>query len=300
MKVAASTTPDAARHWTRADTHNETMSSRNPGYAFDASLLRPSPRPNWVIEPGAPTRTELETVIRCMDFTTLGGDDTHSRVAEFLDRAKHPAGGIQPAAVCLFPVFISQAKAAVAGTSVKVATVAAAFPHGLSMLSTRVAEVEQARDLGADEIDIVIQRGKALGGEWNDLYREVRAFREAAGQAHLKVILETGELKVPDLIYAAAMASMLAGADFVKTSTGKTSINATLDAAGAMLNAIRVFKDQTGSTVGFKAAGGIRTAVDAVSYLRLASAAMGNDYAQPATFRIGASSLLDDVEKALA
>jgi deoxyribose-phosphate aldolase len=251
------------------------------------------------LDSAPPSREELLDTIRFIDLTTLAGDDSSARVEALARRALVPISGAQVAAVCVYPAFIAVAKSVLDGSKVAVATVAAAFPHGLSPLSTRVAEVEASRDLGADEIDIVIRRSHALEGNWDSLYEEISAFKVAASPAHLKVILATGELADPGTIYRASIVAMQAGADFIKTSTGKESVNATLEAANAMLTAIRDWRDWTGEVVGFKAAGGIRTAQQAVSYQRLAALTLGGVYLDPTTFRLGASSLLDEVSALL-
>lgn len=264
----------------------------SPTLPFDAALLEPVSVAAPTVDLDAPPTTEeLALLVATMDYTTLASDDTPARIGQLCATAqKH---GV--AAVCVYPVFVPQAKERLTGTTVKVATVAAAFPHGLSPLSTRMAEVEACRDLGADDIDIVIRRGLALDGEWEEVYREVSHFRHVAGEAHLKSILGTGDLGSETNVYRASMAALLAGSDFIKTSTGKESVNATPEVATTMLQALARFRQVTGRTVGFKAAGGIRTAQDGVKYVRLARAIMGEGYATPATFRIGASGLLDDV-----
>ena len=248
-----------------------------------------------VVDLSQPTRSELIDTLRFIDLTTLAGDDSSERVLSLAKKALDGFAGEHVAAVCVYPVFVPDAKSVLNGSGVAVATVAAAFPHGLSPLSTRIAEVSASRELGADEIDIVIRRSHALEGNWEALFDEVAAFKQAAGSSHLKSILATGELGDPTTIYRASIAAIMAGSDFIKTSTGKESVNATLEAAAAMLSAIRDWREGTGHTVGFKAAGGIRSASQAVAYQRLAAEILGEAYLTPLTFRLGASSLLDDV-----
>jgi deoxyribose-phosphate aldolase len=269
--------------------------------SFDPALLVDIPDLSIpVISDSAPTQRELLTSLRCMDLTTLAGDDTDRRVSDLCRRAVALADERRVAAVCIFPVFIELAKRELEGSGISVATVAAAFPHGLSPLGTRISEVEAARDLGADEIDIVIRRSHVLEGDFLALFHEVSAFKSTCGPAHLKAILATGELGSPEAIYRAALTCAMAGADFVKTSTGKEAINATPEAASAMLASTRKWREVTGHTVGFKAAGGVRNAQQAAVYQRIASQTMGPEYVAPATFRLGASGLLDDVLAALA
>lgn len=203
------------------------------------------------------------------------------------------------AAVCVFPVFVPPVLEALDGTGISVATVSAGFPHGLSSLSQRIREVGAAVEAGAHEVDVVIRREWALRGRWADLYREVRAFKEAAGSAHLKVILGSGDLTSLQQVARAALTSMMAGADFVKTSTGKEKVNATLPVGLAMARAIRAYHAETGYSVGLKPAGGIRLAREGYQWLRMVEEELGDDWARPRLFRLGASGLLQDVVEAL-
>ncbi len=230
-----------------------------------------------------------------MDLTTLNGGDTDAVVEAVCEQAM--AAGV--AAVCVYPVFIATAKRRLAGSGIPVASVAAGFPHGLSPLPIRVAEVAAVVEAGADEVDFVIRRSHALTGRWAELFDEVRQFRRAAGEAVLKAILATGELRNTEMIYRAALTCLMAGADFVKTSTGKETVNATLDAGVAMAQAIRTYHVRTGLRTGLKPAGGIRTAEDAIQWLALVREELGAEWLTSAHFRIGASSLLTDVQNRL-
>jgi deoxyribose-phosphate aldolase len=250
-------------------------------------------------------------ILRAIDLTTLSGDDTVARVRNLCKTARTPLSaelrrglGLRPedarvGAVCVFPVFVPHALGFLEGTGIPVATVAAGFPHGLSSLSQRIREVAGAAEAGAREIDVVIRREWALQGKWEELFREVKAFREAAGKAHLKVILGTGELADLNQVARAALASMMAGADFVKTSSGKEKINATLPVGMALALAIRRYQGITGFRVGLKPAGGIRLAREGYQWLRLVEAELGEDWGEPRLFRIGASRLLGDVVAAV-
>lgn len=244
---------------------------------------------------GEAALADLRLALAATDLTTLQGDDTEARVTALANRART----LGTAAVCVYPAMVPAALEALAGSDVAVATVAAGFPHGLSPLSTRIAEVEACVALGATEIDIVIRRGHALTGDWQALYDEVAAFRIACGPAHLKTILATGELADPTIIARAALVCMMAGADFVKTSTGKEAVNATLEAGVAMMAAIADWHERTGAFVGFKAAGGIATADEALRWVALARNELGEEWLRPALFRFGASRLVDDIVKQL-
>jgi deoxyribose-phosphate aldolase len=195
---------------------------------------------------------------------------------------------------------VPQALEALEGSGISVATVSAGFPHGLSSLSQRIREVASAAESGAQEIDVVTRREWALTGKWEMLYREVGAFREAAGTAYLKVILGTGDLATLNQVGRSALTAMMAGADFVKTSTGKEKVNATLPAGLAMVRAIRSYERRTGYRVGLKPAGGIRSALDGCRWLRLLEEELGEDWITTELFRVGASGLLDQVVRALA
>jgi deoxyribose-phosphate aldolase len=207
--------------------------------------------------------------------------------------------GLTTAAVCVYHDMVPVAVEALRGTGLPVAAVSAGFPAGLSPFETRLEEITRSVRAGAAEIDIVISRRHVLTGDWPALYEEVRAFREAAGEAHLKAILATGELGTLRNVYRASLVAMMAGADFVKTSTGKESVNATLPVGLVMARAIRAYYERTGVAVGFKPAGGLRTAKDALVWLALMREELGRRWLEPDLFRIGASSLLADIERQL-
>jgi deoxyribose-phosphate aldolase len=241
----------------------------------------------------------LKVAISCMDLTTLEGKDTDARVAQLCRKAVVPDPGDRTlpsvAAVCVYPRLIAAAKRALAGSTVKVAAVATAFPSGQTGLDVKLQEARQAVAAQADEIDMVIDRGAFLSGRYGEVADEIAAVREATRPALLKVILETGELVTYDNVRRASWLAMEAGADFIKTSTGKVQPAATLPVALAMLEAVRDFERRHGRTVGVKVAGGIRTAKQALQYLVLVKETMGDEYLSPAFFRIGASSLLNDM-----
>jgi deoxyribose-phosphate aldolase len=241
----------------------------------------------------------LDLAVRCMDLTTLEGIDTPGKVRALCAKATRPdptMPDVPPvAAVCVYPELVATAAAAVAGTGVKVASVAGTFPAGLGPLDVRLDEIRAAVAAGADEIDIVLNRSAFLAGRYRQAHDEVAASKEACGRAHLKVILETGELGSYDQVRRASMLSMVAGADFIKTSTGKIGVNSTPPTALCMAEAIRDYADQTGTAVGLKLAGGIRTAKQSWQYLVLVQETLGADWLTPDRFRLGASSLLNDV-----
>jgi deoxyribose-phosphate aldolase len=241
----------------------------------------------------------LDASIRMIDLTTLEGADTPGKVRAMCAKALRPDPGdpaVPPvAAVCVYPDLVATARTALAGSKVAIASVATAFPSGRASLAVKLADVRDAVQSGADEVDMVIDRGAFLAGHYGQVYEEVRAVREACGTAHLKVILETGELATLDNVARASWLAMLAGADFIKTSTGKISPAATPAVALVMLGAVRDYSRATGRRVGVKVAGGIRTAKDAVRYLVLVRETAGPEWLTPALFRIGASSLLNDL-----
>jgi deoxyribose-phosphate aldolase len=241
----------------------------------------------------------LDASIRMIDLTTLEGADTPGKVRAMCAKALRPDPGdpaVPPvAAVCVYPDLVATARTALAGSKVAIASVATAFPSGRASLAVKLADVRDAVQSGADEVDMVIDRGAFLAGHYGQVYSEVRAVREACGTAHLKVILETGELATLDNVARASWLAMLAGADFIKTSTGKISPAATPAVALVMLGAVRDYAGATGRRVGVKVAGGIRTAKDAVRYLVLVRETAGPEWLTPALFRIGASSLLNDL-----
>ncbi|MEX2658581.1 MAG: deoxyribose-phosphate aldolase [Acidimicrobiales bacterium] len=240
----------------------------------------------------------LSLVIRCIDLTTLEGADTPGRVRGLCAKAVRPEPSdetVPPvAAVCVYPAMVPTAVEALAGSGVKVASVAGAFPAGLSDLDLRLDDIRAAVAAGADEIDIVLNRSAFLSGDYRRAFDEVAASAQACGPAHLKVILETGELGTYDQIRRASALAMAAGADFIKTSTGKVPSAATLPVALCMAEAIRDFADQTGRRVGFKVAGGVRTAKQGWQYLVLVQETLGPAWLTPELLRIGASSLLND------
>ena len=241
----------------------------------------------------------LDLAIRSMDLTTLEGSDTVGKVVAICSKAVRPNPvdhSIPPvAAVCLYPQLVPVALEHLEGTGVRVASVAGGFPSGLGPLDARLQEIRDVAGMGAQEIDIVLNRSLFLGGSYAKAFDELVAAREAAGPAHLKVILETGELGSYDRVRQASMLAMAAGADFIKTSTGKIGTNATLPVALCMLEAARDFHRETGRPTGVKVAGGVRTAKQAIQYLVLVHETLGADWMTPDRFRIGASSLLNDV-----
>jgi deoxyribose-phosphate aldolase len=241
----------------------------------------------------------LDLAIRCCDLTTLEGSDSPGKIRQLASKAIRPSP-IDPkiphvAALCIYPKFVKIAADVLEGSGVKVASVATAFPSGQAPLETRIEEIERAVADGADEVDSVISRGAFLAGDENYVFDEVREAKSAAGSAHLKVILETGELGSYDRVRRAGLIAMAAGADTIKTSTGKINPAATLPVALVMAEAIRDFADFTGKRIGLKVAGGIRTAKDALRFLVIVNETLGAEWLDPDLFRIGASSLLNDL-----
>jgi deoxyribose-phosphate aldolase len=253
----------------------------------------------------------LLRAITCMDLTTLSGDDTDERVRRLCAKARHPVQQeieqklgieelrIKVAAVCVYHTFVETALHALEGSGVHVAAVSTGFPAGLSPLTERVAEIRRSVESGAHEIDVVITRAHVFGGRWQALYDEVAAFKQACGSAHMKVILGTGDLLTLRNVGRASVVAMMAGADFIKTSTGKEPTNATLPVGLVMTRAIREYAQQTGMAVGFKPAGGIRTAKQSIEWLALIKEELGNSWLRAEMFRFGASSLLGDIERQL-
>ncbi|KAM6895404.1 deoxyribose-phosphate aldolase [Xenentodon cancila] len=299
------------------------MSARNPGTSFDL---------DWVTRTRVNTRAVLKRAqrvqgqktpkkqwqaawllkaITCIDLTTLAGDDTPSNVHRLCLKAIQPVRrdllrkmdmhdqGITTAAVCVYPSRVADAVKTLkaANSSLPVASVATGFPAGQTPLETRLQEVRAAVRDGATEIDIVINRMLAVTGQWESLYEEIRLFREACGDAHMKTILAVGELETFTNVYKASVVAMMAGSDFIKTSTGKEAVNATFPVAIVMLRAIRDYFLCTGHKVGFKPAGGIRTAHESLLWLALIKEELGGDWLCPHLFRLGASSLLADIER---
>ncbi len=296
---------------------------RNPGLDFSPDWLEDVRVNQSAIESRAASLGARRTVkkdyqtawllkaMSCMDLTTLSGDDTPGKVkrlcakarrpirAEVLERLGVAESALTVGGVCVYPAMIPTAKEALQGSEIPVAAVAAGFPAGLSSPSIRLREVSEAVACGADEIDIVINRGLVLTGRWRDLYEEVRSFRDACGDAHLKTILATGQLATGRNIAKAGLICMMAGADFIKTSTGMEPTNANLAVSLVMLRTIREYEQRSGYKVGFKPAGGISTGKTALAYLILIKEELGNDWLNPALLRLGASSLLNDIERQL-
>ncbi len=241
----------------------------------------------------------LQLAIRCCDLTTLEGSDSPGKIRQLAAKAMRPAPDDPAiphvAAVCVYPRLVSLAVDALRGSDVKVASVATAFPSGQAPLDLRLSEIERAVAEGADEVDVVISRGALLGGDEAAVFEEVARSKLAASDAHLKVILETGELGSYDRVRRASLIAMAAGADTIKTSTGKIPVASTLPVALVMAETIRDFEDATGRAVGLKVAGGIRTSKDALRYLVIVKETLGDAWLTPDRFRIGASSLLNDL-----
>ncbi len=295
----------------------------NPGIPFDAEPVAGVRVNLSAVERRAATLPTRRTVkkewqaawlvkaLQCIDLTTLSGDDTEGRVRRLCAKARQPLREdikqglgladrrITTAAVCVYHRFVATAKQALEGSDIPVAAVSTAFPAGLAPFETRLAEIRASVADGADEIDIVITREHVLKGNWQALYDEVKAFKEACGGAHMKTILGTGDLKTLRNVGRASLVAMMAGADFIKTSTGKEGVNATLPVALVMVRAIRAYREMTGNIVGFKPAGGISTAKDAMSFQFVMKEELGSMWLQPGLFRIGASSLLSDIERQL-
>jgi deoxyribose-phosphate aldolase len=241
----------------------------------------------------------IDLAIRMVDLTTLEGADTHGKVRALCAKARRPdpADPSAPAvaAVCVYPSMVPVAADALRGSGVHLASVATAFPSGQAPLDVKIADTKAAVAAGADEIDMVISRGAFLSGRYAEVYEEIVAVKEACGDAHLKVILETGELATYDNVRRASWLAMLAGGDFIKTSTGKVPVAATLPVTLVMLEAVRDFRAATGRQVGVKPAGGIRTTKDAIKYLVVVNETAGADWLDPDWFRFGASTLLNDL-----
>ncbi|SDY18788.1 deoxyribose-phosphate aldolase [Citreimonas salinaria] len=295
--------------------------ARNPGTALDMDWVMRARANRSAVErrcatlPGRRSVKKeyqaawLARAISCIDLTTLAGDDTPGRVQRLCAKARQPVRAdildalglpdLTVGAVCVYHDMIEPAVAALKGSGIPVAAVSTGFPAGLSPMHLRVAEIEESVKAGAAEIDIVISRRKVLTGDWQGLYDEMRAFRQACGDAHVKAILATGELGTLQNVARASLVCMMAGADFIKTSTGKESVNATLPVSLVMLRAIREYHDRTGYRVGYKPAGGISKAKDSLTYLALMKDELGDRWLRPDLFRFGASSLLGDIERQL-
>jgi deoxyribose-phosphate aldolase len=253
----------------------------------------------------------LLRAITCMDLTTLSGDDTDERVRRLCAKARRPIQqeltqklgveclGIKVAAVCVYHTFVETARRALEGSGIHVAAVSTGFPAGLSPFEERINEIRRSVEAGADEIDVVITRAHVFGARWPALYDEIAAFKNACGPAHLKVILGTGDLLTLRNVARASLVAMMAGADFIKTSTGKEPVNATLPVSLVMVRAIREYAQETGMAVGFKPAGGIRTAKQALDWLALMKEELGTSWMKAELFRFGASGMLADIERQL-
>ncbi len=253
----------------------------------------------------------LLRAIACMDLTTLSGDDSAERVKRLCAKARNPLQqqlveslgiaelGIKVGAVCVYHMFVETAVQALEGSGIPVAAVSAGFPAGLSPLSERVQEIRRSIDAGASEIDIVITRAHVFNGEWQALYDEVAAFKDTCGPVHMKAILGTGDLMTLRNVARASWVAMMAGADFIKTSTGKEAVNATLPVSLTMVRAIREYAERTGMAVGFKPAGGIRTARQSLDWLAMMKDELGRSWLEPSLFRFGASGMLADIERQL-
>jgi len=253
----------------------------------------------------------LLRAITCMDLTTLSGDDTDERVRRLCAKAQQPIKqelvralgieqlGIRVAAVCVYHSFVETALRALEGSAIRVAAVSTGFPAGLSPLTERVAEIRRSAEAGAQEIDVVITRAHVFAGRWRELYDEIALFKDACGPAHMKVILGSGDLLTLRNVGRASFVAMMAGADFIKTSTGKEPTNATLPVSLVMVRAIRDYGQATGMAVGFKPAGGIRTAKQSLDWLTLMKEELGQSWLNAELFRFGASGLLTDIERQL-
>ena len=253
----------------------------------------------------------LVKAISCIDLTTLSGQDTPGKVRRLCAKARTPVNleiqkdlGIESlnlttGAICVYHEMVATAVKALKGTNIPVAAVSTGFPAGLSSIEIRLQEIKASVSAGAKEIDIVVTRAHVLNGNWQALYDEVKAFKKACGKAHMKSIIATGELATLNNVAKASMVSMMAGSDFIKTSTGMEPVNATLPVSLTMIRMIRAYQDLTGFRVGFKPAGGIGTAKDALSYLILIKEELGDSWLNPNMFRFGASSLLGDIERQL-
>ncbi|MBL8059244.1 MAG: deoxyribose-phosphate aldolase [Chthonomonas sp.] len=294
---------------------------RNPGMPLDLDWVESVRVNRSAAERRATTLTGRRTVkkqwqaawllksITLMDLTTLSGDDTPGTVLRLCAKAKQPVRQdlldalemppITTAAVCVYHAMVPSAVEALAGSGIPVAAVAAGFPHGLSPLRERIHEIRASVAAGATEIDIVISRQHVLNADWAALYDEVTMFREACGEAHLKSILATGELATLENVAKASVVAMMAGSDFIKTSTGKESTNATLPVGLTMARQIRTFRERTGYKIGFKPAGGIRTAKQSLDWMILMKEELGIEWLDPHLFRLGASTLLSDIERQL-
>ena len=296
---------------------------RNAGIPLDLNWVRDVRVNTSAVERRAQTQVARRTVkkewqaawllraITCIDLTTLSGDDTDERVRRLCAKGRQPLQqnlvqqlgieglDIKVAAICVYHLFVETALRALEGSGIPVAAVSAGFPAGLSPLAERVSEIRRSVEAGAQEIDIVITRAHVFGGRWQALYDEIAAFKQACGTAHMKAILATGDLLTLRNVARASLVAMMAGADFIKTSTGKETVNATLPVTLVMARAIRDYAEQTGMAVGFKAAGGIRSAKQSLDWLALMKEELGYSWTRAELFRFGASGLLGDIERQL-
>src|ERR687897_870577 len=302
---------------------NVAVAPRNPGVPLELDWIEAVRVNRSAVERRADTLRTRRTVkkewqaawllraVTLMDLTTLSGDDTPGRVRRLCAKARRPVRAdlleamgaeqlpIRVAAVCVYHAFVETAVEALEGSGIPVAAVSTGFPAGLSPFEQRIGEIRASIAAGAEEIDIVITRAHVLTENWRALYDEVRTMREACGDAHIKTILATGELATLRNVARASLVCMMAGADFVKTSTGKESVNATLPVGLVMARAIREYWERTGQLIGLKAAGGIRTAREALDWLALVKDELGDVWLRPHLFRFGASALLMDIERQL-
>jgi deoxyribose-phosphate aldolase len=316
------TTPETGERRARATTPG-IEATRNPGMPLDLGCVHAQRVNRSAVERRAATLPARRTVkkewqtawllraITCLDLTTLSGDDTPGNVRRLCAKARAPVradllealgaadAGLRVGAVCVYHNLVPVALEALAGSGIPVAAVSTGFPAGQNPFPEKLEEIEASVRAGAKEIDIVISRAHVLTGNWQALYDEVRAFREACGAAHMKTILATGELGTLTQVARASQVCLMAGADFIKTSTGKESVNATLPVGLVMVRAIRAYHEATGYRVGFKPAGGIRTAKQALDWLILMYEELGERWTHPDLFRIGASGLLTDIERQL-
>jgi len=301
----------------------EIKHKRNPGFDLDLDWVEQVVMNRSALERRAAsfgTRRSVKKqyqaawllkAITLIDLTSLNSDDTKGRIKRLCAKARNPVRSdilaslgaeelaIKPGAVCVYHNFVATAVDELKGTNIPVAAVSTGFPHGLSPLKTRIMEIEASVKAGAKEIDIVIERGQVLLGDWRGLYQQMQAFRAACGAAHMKTILGTGELATQTNVAKASLVCMLAGADFIKTSTGKEKVNANLVTSLSMVRMIRWFYEETGIEIGYKPAGGISSAKDALVYMSLMKEELGNKWLMPHLFRFGASSLLTDIERQL-
>jgi deoxyribose-phosphate aldolase len=299
------------------------VAPRNPGMPLELDWVEEARVNRSAVERRAATLRTRRTVkkewqaawllraVTLMDLTTLSGDDTPGRVQRLCAKARSPIRGdllesigarqlpIRAAAVCVYHRFVKTALEALEGSGIPVAAVSTGFPAGLSPFPQRIEEIRESVAAGAEEIDVVITRSHVLTENWRALYDEVREMREACGDAHIKTILATGELGTLRNVGRASLVCMMAGADFIKTSTGKESVNATLPVGLVMARAIRDYRERTGHLIGLKAAGGIRTAREALDWLALVKDELGDRWLRPDLFRFGASALLLDIERQL-